>query len=248
MPSGPPRWSTTIGRVGRPRRQLDQLGQLGVVQPGVVGQARRGPASRTPSWNAPGRAAARSTGSVRWLAMPGLASQATAWRMPRKRPPPAPRWASSTLGHRARRGAGRRSRRCRRCGPALPAPARPPGAAATTNSVSPDRAAARRGPPVAVGRAALDEHRLEHAVAGAGVGQQLVEQVAVLAGRGAIRSCGAPAGGAAIGGRSQRWWCGSQMARSGSMTGSVVRARHSARSTGRSAPARSRRRGLTTIS
>ena len=118
--------------------------------------------------------------AVRLLPITSLASHAAEWRTPRNRPPPARRCASST--------GSTRSPRVRSAKPTMPAATRVApyvplsliAAIPATNSVSPTGRMAS-GPRRAVHGVAFQEHGGDDVVAGAKVGEQLVEQVAMAA-------------------------------------------------------------------
>ena len=162
-------------RVGKRAREVGQLGDLRVVEPGVELRPRR--RARRSRGGSPRRPKSPGGGLVCELRTSWLASQPAAWRMPRKRglaamcasstaPTPSPSVRSAKLddaGGDARRPVARRSRLI--------------AATPSTNSVSPTGRSAS-GPSRAVHRHALDEHRATHVVPAARVGEQLVDQVA----------------------------------------------------------------------
>ena len=126
MPSGPPRWSSTIVTsswcAGPARPPRGAAGGTATRR----SSARPGRSAAMPLRNA-GSPISPGAGSVCERRTSGLASQAVTWRMPRNRPPPASTWAASTSSIS---GAVRSAK------PTMPR-MKPSGSAATTNSVSP---------------------------------------------------------------------------------------------------------------
>ena len=111
MPSGPPRWSSTIGTSGMARPSVDQLGELRVVHPGVEaepGGAERGDAAAEVGLpEQPGRRLGVRLADVgAGVEGAGVADapEPTLHRRPRGRPG----------RRRSPARSGRRSRRCRR--------------------------------------------------------------------------------------------------------------------------------------
>ena len=178
-PSGPPTWSSTIGCAGEGARERGQVRDLRVVEPGIEGEARAGPAPRSPrgTWRGRDRGAAPGLVWALWisggLVLPGggvadaLEAGAGGGHV----------GAQDLLGAGAERqvdqadDAGGDARRA-------VAAARRHGGDAVDELGLAQRAQLGRAVGAVAGRA-LDEHRALDFVAAAGVGQQVGQQVAV---------------------------------------------------------------------
>ena len=209
MPSGPAEVIEDDGRVGERAREARQLGDLRVVEPGVeaqpapaeLGEARGGSARRREGRAAdscascaPGRSRpSRRRGGCRESA----GSPPCGRRAPGRRASPSVRSAKLTMPAATRVGRSGRSRLI--------------AATPLTNSVSPTGRMAV-GAVGAVHRHALDEHRGRHVVPAAGVGDQLVDQVAPA--RDGPTGDGAGRRWAASGSRMSSFTCASHWSRS----------------------------------
>ena len=135
-------------RVRHGAAQVDELGELGVEQPGVEADSPAAPSAANPrrksSW--PSRPGG---GLVCDSRMSGLGSWALAWRMPRKRPCPASTCAARTSAT---------SGRVRSAKPTMPA-TKPVGVGGDDELGLADRPERLRAV-AAVAGTALDEHRL----------------------------------------------------------------------------------------
>ena len=182
MPSGPPKWSSTMVVSGKARARS--------VSSAICGwnsQASKlrpsGASCAKPSRNVASSSRC-SVGLLCELRICSLACQPAAWRMPRKRPRAAPMCASQHLAHRgaqAQVGEADDARGHARVAVAAAGAHRRDA----VDELGLAHRAQRLGPVGAIHRRTFDEHRAAHVVARAvgiglaGVGQQLVEQVAV---------------------------------------------------------------------
>ena len=183
MPSGPPKWSSTMVVSGKARARSVSSGICGWnSQASKLRPKRRQLREAFAEGRRP--AAGARLGLLCELRICSLACQPAAWRMPRKRPRAAPMCASSTSAHRgaeAQVGEGDDAGGHARV--AVTAAGAHRGDAVDELGLA-HRAQGLRAVG-AIHRRTFDEHRAAHVVACAmgiglaGIGQQLVEQVAV---------------------------------------------------------------------